>query len=246
SLLSPPAQKADQPTLKKDLKRQADVLEETLRSFGIEAKVGEIHSGPSITSFEVHPAIGVKVQKIKALESDIALNMEAKSIRILAPIPGKAAIGIEVPNPNPQEVGFKELLNSYQQRAKKFQVPLLLGKTVNGDYVTEDLARMPHLIIAGATGSGKSVCINTIVMSILMNSRPDEIKLIMVDPKKVELTPYTRLPHMLAPVITEPKGACAAMHWLVKEMENRYEILKIAGFRNITSFNSRTINQEFE
>lgn len=245
SMLTPP-KRVDQSSLKKDLRRQAEVLEETLLSFGIEAKVGQINCGPTITSFEVHPAIGVKVQKIKALESDIALNMEAKSIRILAPIPGKAAIGIEVPNPNPQEVGFKELLNSYQQGSKKYQVPLLLGKTVNGDYVTEDLARMPHLIIAGATGSGKSVCINTIVMSILMNAKPDEIKMIMVDPKKVELTPYTRLPHMLAPVITEPAGACAALHWLVKEMENRYEILKQVGYRNITSFNERKIDREFE
>lgn len=245
AMLTPP-KRVDQSSLKKDLRRQAEVLEETLLSFGIEAKVGQINCGPTITSFEVHPAIGVKVQKIKALESDIALNMEAKSIRILAPIPGKAAIGIEVPNPNPQEVGFKELLNSYQQGSKKYQVPLLLGKTVNGDYVTEDLARMPHMIIAGATGSGKSVCINTIVMSILMNAKPDEIKLIMVDPKKVELTPYTRLPHMLAPVITEPAGACAALKWLVAEMESRYEILKQVGYRNITSFNERQIDKEFE
>lgn len=238
--------KVDQSSLKKDLRKQAEVLEETLHSFGIEAKVGQINCGPTITSFEVHPAIGVKVQKIKALESDIALNMEAKSIRILAPIPGKAAIGIEVPNPNPQEVGFKDMLSDYLQGSKKYQIPVLLGKTVSGEYITEDLCRMPHVIIAGATGSGKSVCINTIVMSILMTAKPDEIKMIMIDPKKVELTPYTRLPHMLAPVITEPTGACAAMAWLVKEMENRYEILKITGFRNITSFNSRKIDKEFE
>lgn len=245
SLLTNP-QKVDQTLIRKDLKRRAEVLEETLLSFGIEAKVGEINCGPTITSFEVHPAIGVKVQKVKALESDIALNLEAKSIRILAPIPGKAAIGIEVPNPHPQEVSFKEMLTAYQQGGKKFYIPLLLGKTVSGDYVMSDLTKMPHMIIAGATGSGKSVCINTIVMSILMNARPDEIKLLMVDPKKVELTPYTNLPHMLAPVITEPQGACAAMHWLVKEMENRYEILKQVGYRNISSFNTRKINKEFE
>jgi S-DNA-T family DNA segregation ATPase FtsK/SpoIIIE len=238
--------KVDQTLLRKDLKRRAEVLEETLLSFGIEAKVGEINCGPTITSFEVHPAIGVKVQKIKSLENDIALNLEAKSIRILAPIPGKAAIGIEVPNPHPQEVSFKEMLTAYQQGGKKFYIPMLLGKTVSGEYVMSDLTKMPHMIIAGATGSGKSVCINTIVMSILMNARPDEIKMIMVDPKKVELTPYTKLPHMLAPVITEPQGACAAMHWLVKEMENRYEILKQVGYRNISSFNSRKINAEFE
>ena len=245
SLIANP-QKVDQSVLKKDLRKQAEVLEETLLSFGIEAKVGQINCGPTITSFEVHPAIGVKVQKIKALENDIALNMEAKSIRILAPIPGKAAIGIEVPNSQPQEVGFKDMLNSYLQGSKKFFIPILLGKTVNGDYVMEDLAKMPHVIIAGATGSGKSVCINTIVMSILMTAKPDEIKLIMVDPKKVELTPYSRLPHMLAPVITEPTGACAALAWLVKEMERRYEILKVIGFRNIASFNTRKIDTAFE
>jgi S-DNA-T family DNA segregation ATPase FtsK/SpoIIIE len=239
-------QKVDQTLLKKDLRKQAEVLEETLQSFGIEAKVGQINCGPTITSFEVHPAIGVKVQKIKALENDIALNMEAKSLRILAPIPGKAAIGIEVPNPHPQEVGFKDMLNSYLQSGKKFHIPVLLGKTVNGDYVMEDLAKMPHIIIAGATGSGKSVCINTIVMSILMTAKPDEIKLIMVDPKKVELTAYSKLPHMLAPVITEPTGACAAMAWLVKEMENRYEILKVVGFRNIAAFNTRKVDKAFE
>lgn len=245
NLLSNP-KKVDQSSLKKDLRRQAEVLEETLSSFGIEAKVGQINCGPTITSFEVHPAIGVKVQKIKTLENDIALNMEAKSIRIIAPIPGKAAVGIEVPNPQPQEVSFKEMLQAYQQGSRKFHIPVLLGKAVNGDYVMNDLTKMPHCIIAGATGSGKSVCINTIVMSILLNARPDEIKLIMVDPKKVELTPYTKLPHMLAPVITEPQGACAAMHWLVKEMENRYEILKVTGARNIEAFNNRTVNQELE
>lgn len=236
----------DQSVLKKDLRRQAEVLEETLQSFGIEAKVGQINCGPTITSFEVHPSIGVKVQKIKALESDIALNMEARSIRIIAPIPGKAAVGIEVPNAQPQEVGFKEMLGFYQRAPQKFRIPLLLGKAVNGDYVMSDLTKMPHCIIAGATGSGKSVCINTIVMSIVYNARPDQIKLLMVDPKKVELTPYSKLPHMLAPVITEPQGACAALHWLVKEMEKRYELLKLFGVRNIEGFNHRKIDPVFE
>lgn len=240
------AKKVDNSVLKQDLRRQAEVLEETLLSFGIEAKVGQINCGPTITSFEVHPAIGVKVQKIKTLENDIALNMEAKSIRIIAPIPGKAAVGIEVPNPQPQEVSFKDMLIAYQQGTRKFQIPVLLGKAVNGDYVMNDLTKMPHCIIAGATGSGKSVCINTIIMTIIMTAKPDEIKLIMVDPKKVELTPYTRLPHMLAPVITEPQGACAALNWLVKEMENRYELLKQFGVRNIEAFNNRTVNKEFE
>ncbi|MDP1879808.1 MAG: DNA translocase FtsK 4TM domain-containing protein, partial [Parachlamydiaceae bacterium] len=172
SLLTSP-KIVDQTSIKKDLKRQAEVLEETLLSFGIEAKVGQINCGPTITSFEVHPAIGVKVQKIKSLDNDIALNMEAKSIRIIAPIPGKAAVGIEVPNSQPQEVSFKDTLLAYQQRPQKFNVPILLGKAVNGDYVMSDLTKMPHCIIAGATGSGKSVCINTIVMSIVLNCKPD-------------------------------------------------------------------------
>lgn len=246
NLLSTPQPKVDQPTLKKDLMHQAGVLEETLKSFGIEAKVGEINSGPTITSFEVHPSIGVKVQKIKALENDIALNMQAKSIRIIAPIPGKAAVGVEVPAIHPQEVSFKEMLLHYQQKSRRLQIPILLGKAVNGDWVFADLVKMPHLLIAGATGSGKSVCINTLVMSILMNARPDEIKLLMVDPKKVELTQYSHLPHMIAPVITEPHGAYAALQWLVKEMQVRYEILKLLGLRHITAFNSRKIDKELE
>lgn len=239
-------QKVDQTALKKDLKRQAEVLQETLHSFGIDAKVGRINCGPTITLFEVHPSIGVKVQKIRALEHDIALNMEAKSIRIIAPIPGKAAVGIEVPNPYPQEVSFRELLAAYKQEKRTLELPLLLGKTVNGENVIADLCKMPHLIIAGATGSGKSVCINTIVMSLLMNAQPDQVKLLMVDPKKVELTSYSALPHMLAPVITEPQGACAALNWLVKEMERRYDLLKAVGVRNIRGFNSRKRNLEYE
>lgn len=245
NLLADPSRKVDQPTLKKELMHQAAVLEETLKSFGIEAKVGEINSGPTITSFEVHPSIGVKVQKIKALENDIALNMQAKSIRIVAPIPGKAAVGVEVPALHPQEVSFKEMLLHYQQK-KKLSIPVLLGKAINGEWVFSDLAKMPHCLIAGATGSGKSVCVNTIVMSILMNARPDEVKLLMVDPKKVELTQYSRLPHMIAPVITEPHGAYAALQWLVKEMQVRYEILKQLGLRNISAFNTRKINKELE
>jgi S-DNA-T family DNA segregation ATPase FtsK/SpoIIIE len=245
TLLSNP-KKVDQSALKKDLRKQAEVLEETLMSFGIEAKVGQINCGPTITSFEVHPSIGVKVQKIRTLENDIALNMEAKSIRIIAPIPGKAAVGIEVPNASPQEVSFKEMLIAYQQSPQKFKIPVLLGKTVAGEYVMSDLTKMPHCIIAGATGSGKSVCINTIVMSILYSARPDEIQLVMIDPKKVELTPYSQLPHMIAPVITEPQGAYTALKWLVGEMEFRYELLKQIGVRNIEAFNNRTRNVEHE
>ena len=236
----------DQSGLKKDLKERAAILEETLYSFGIEAKVGHIYSGPTITSFEVHPAIGVKVQKIKALENDIALNLQAKSIRIIAPIPGKAAVGVEIPSLYPQEVGFKEMLATYRRSDTKFHIPMLLGKTVSGEDVMCDLTKMPHCIIAGATGSGKSVCINTIIMSILMNLSFDEVKLILIDPKKVELTFYSKLPHLIAPVITEPTGAYAALQWIVKEMQYRYEVLKRVGVRNVNAFNKRKIDIEFE
>lgn len=240
------AKKVDKPTLKKDLEKQAKVLEETLQSFGVEGKVGEINCGPTITSFEVHPPVGVKVQKIKVLENDIALNLQAKSIRIIAPIPGKAAVGVEVPSLYPQEVGFKEMLSEYQKGGKKFHIPIMMGQTVTGDNVIADLTKMPHCIIAGATGSGKSVCINSIVMSILMTARPDDVRLLLVDPKKVELSSYTNLPHMIAPVITEAHGAYAALNWLVKEMGYRYEMLKRLKLRNIHAFNSRKYNPERE
>ena len=231
--------KVDISELKKELKTKADLLESTLGNFGIEAKVGQIHCGPTVTMYEVHPPTGVKVGKIKTLEHDIALNMEAQSVRIIAPIPGKAAVGIEIPNQTPQEVCFREILHAYQQKGSGFKIPMLLGKAVNGELVLADLTKMPHCIIAGATGSGKSVCINSIIMSIIMLARPDEVKFLMIDPKKVELAPYTELPHMVAPVITEPHTATSALNWLVKEMEKRYEILRITGHRNIDSFNKR-------
>ncbi|HRW58204.1 MAG TPA: DNA translocase FtsK 4TM domain-containing protein [Chlamydiales bacterium] len=245
TLLSSP-KKIDHPSINKELQKQAKILENTLASFNIEAKVGCINCGPTITSFEVHPSIGVKVQKIKSLENDIALNLQAKSIRIIAPIPGKAAVGVEIPSLHPQEVSLKEMLFHYRSKGKKFNVPVMLGKTVSGEPVISDLTKMPHCLIAGATGSGKSVCINTIVMSILMNCDPMHVKLMMIDPKKVELTQYSKLPHMIAPVITEAHGAYSALQWLVKEMQTRYDILKQMGLRNITAFNKRRIDKKFE
>ncbi|MCH9620758.1 MAG: DNA translocase FtsK [Chlamydiia bacterium] len=236
----------DQTGLKRELQEKAQILEQTLASFSIDAKVGHIHSGPTITSFEVHPAIGVKVQKIKALENDIALNLQARSIRIIAPIPGKAAVGVEIPSLIPQDVGFKDMLNSYRKLPSKHNIPVLLGKTVRGEDVMCDLTKMPHCIIAGATGSGKSVCINTMIMSILMNCTPDKVKLLLVDPKKVELTFFAKIPHLIAPVITEPEGAYAALKWIVKEMKYRYEMLKRLGVRNIAAFNKRKIDKDYE
>lgn len=238
--------KKELPALKETLQQQALVLKETLSSFGLDVNISGICSGPTLTSFEVLPPIGVKVQKIKALENDLALNMQAKSIRIIAPIPGKAAVGIEIPNPFPQQVCFREILEYYNQQQNKLDIPLLLGKKSNGEPLYADLTKMPHLIIAGATGSGKSVCINTIVMSIIMTNSPDQVKLVMVDPKKVELSAYSQLPHMLTPVITEATTTYTALSWLVKEMELRYEILRFLGIRNIKSFNSRKIDTEYE
>ncbi len=233
-------------SIKEELHKKALLLQQTLASFGIEANVGNICSGPTLVAFEVLPHTGVKVQKIKALENDIALNLQASSIRIIAPIPGKAAVGIEIPSPHPQPVIFRDLLEEYQKQKHLLQVPLLLGKKANGDNFWADLATMPHLIIAGTTGSGKSVCINTIVMSLIMTTLPSDLKLVIVDPKKVELTGYSQLPHMLTPVITEAKEAHQALLWLVKEMELRYEILGFLGIRNIQAFNSRVRNLEAE
>lgn len=244
-LLSP-AVIVDKPSLNKKLAQQSEILDATLKSFGIEAKITNIHCGPTITSFQVLPAVGVKVQKIKALEDDIALNLKAQSIRIIAPIPGKAAVGIEVPSLYPQEVGFKQMLNEYQKSDLDHDIPVLLGKSISGEHVSCDLAKMPHCIIAGATGSGKSVCINTMIMSIIMNKSPDDVKLLLIDPKKVELTPFTSLPHLITPVICEPKGAYAALQWIVKEMQYRYEVLKQTGQRNITAFNERTVDTKWE
>lgn len=245
SLLKPP-QPADAPQLKQELGKAAQVLEETLGSFGIEARVGKIHCGPTIAQFEVHPAVGVKIQRIKAVEDDLALNLKARSLRLLTPIPGKGAVGVEIPSPVPQAVSFSEILASIQQGARRPEIPMMLGKTVTGDAVIGDLARMPHCIIAGATGSGKSVCLNAIIASILMTSRPDEIRMLMVDPKKVELTHYSDLPHMLAPVITDATEARSALFWLVKEMEHRYEVLRRLQLRNVHSFNQRKIDAEAE
>lgn len=239
-------EKVQPKTLEEELEKKAQLLQQTLFSFGIEADIGHICSGPTLVAFEVLPRSGVKVQKIKALENDIALNLQASSIRIIAPIPGKAAVGIEIPTPYPQPVNFRDLLEEYQKQKHKLQVPLLLGKKANGDIFWADLATMPHLIIAGTTGSGKSVCINTIVMSLIMTTLPSDIKLVIIDPKKVELTGYSQLPHMLTPVITESKEAHNALVWLVKEMETRYEMLRFLGLRNIQAFNNRSRASEIE
>jgi len=210
-----------------------------LSEFGVEVTLGEIHVGPVITRYEVVPAPGVRVEKISGLDKNIALGMRAQSVRILAPIPGKAAVGVEVPNQRPTPVGMRELLESEDWSGTKAEIPIALGKDVSGAPLVSDLAKMPHLLIAGATGSGKSVCINSIVASILYSKSPKDLRMIMVDPKVVELKIFNALPHMLIPVVTEPKKVPAALKWLLKEMEQRYQIFAKVNVRNIVGFNQR-------
>ncbi len=220
-------------------RQNAENLLRILGEFGVEVTLGEIHVGPVITRYEVVPAAGVRVEKIAGLDKNIALGMRAQSVRILAPIPGKAAVGVEVPNQKPTPVGMREILESEDWSNAKAELPIALGKDVSGKPLISDLTKMPHLLIAGATGSGKSVCINSIVASILYSASPKNVRLIMVDPKVVELKVFNSLPHMLIPVVTEPKKVPAALKWLLGEMEQRYQIFAKVNVRNIVGFNSR-------
>jgi S-DNA-T family DNA segregation ATPase FtsK/SpoIIIE len=220
-------------------RQNAENLLRILSEFGVEVTLGEIHVGPVITRYEVVPAPGVRVEKISGLDKNIALGMRAQSVRILAPIPGKAAVGVEVPNQHPTPVGMRELIESEDWAAVKAEIPIALGKDVSGKPLVSDLSKMPHLLIAGATGSGKSVCINSIVASILYSKSPKDLRLIMVDPKVVELKVFNSLPHMLIPVVTEPKKVPAALKWLLGEMEQRYQIFAKSNVRNIVGFNNR-------
>jgi len=220
-------------------RQNAENLLRILGEFGVEVSLGEIHVGPVITRYEVVPAPGVRVEKISGLDKNIALGMRAQSVRILAPIPGKAAVGVEVPNQHPTPVGMREILESEQWANAKAELPIALGKDVSGKPLISDLTKMPHLLIAGATGSGKSVCINSIVASILYSKSPKDVRLLMVDPKVVELKIFNTLPHMLIPVVTEPKKVPGALKWLLGEMEQRYQMFAKCNVRNILGFNSR-------
>ena len=220
-------------------RQNAENLLRILGEFGVEVSLGEIHVGPVITRYEVVPAAGVRVEKISGLDKNIALGMRAQSVRILAPIPGKAAVGVEVPNQHPTPVGMREILESEQWAGAKAELPIALGKDVSGKPLISDLTKMPHLLIAGATGSGKSVCINSIVASILYSKSPQDVRLLMVDPKVVELKIFNTLPHMLIPVVTEPKKVPGALKWLLGEMEQRYQMFAKCNVRNILGFNSR-------
>jgi len=220
-----------------DPQKQAQVLAETLANFKIKASVSSVKVGPAITQYEVSLAPGVKVNRIVNLATDIALALAVKDVRIEAPIPGKSAVGIEVPNTSVQMVGLYEVLRKgHQDKARKLLVGL--GRTINGDEVQIEINKMPHLLVAGATGSGKSVCVNAIILSILLRATPDEVKFLMIDPKKVELNVYNDIPHLLAPVVTNPKAAAGALRKVVSMMEERYEIFADAFVRNLEGYNA--------
>lgn len=222
---------------KKELIENANKLEEILSNFGVDAKVTQVTKGPSVTRFELQPSPGVKVSKIVNLADDIALGLAASGIRIEAPIPGKAAVGIEVPNGKQTPVFLREVLENDEFINSKKKLAFALGKDISGKCVVGDLSKMPHTLIAGATGSGKSVCINSLIISILYKYNPDEVKLLMVDPKVVELNVYNGIPHLLIPVVTDPKKAAAALNWAVNEMTNRYKLFAESGVRNMESYN---------
>ncbi|AGF55123.1 S-DNA-T family DNA segregation ATPase FtsK/SpoIIIE [Clostridium saccharoperbutylacetonicum] len=222
---------------KKELIENANKLEEILSNFGVDAKVTQVTKGPSVTRFELQPSPGVKVSKIVNLSDDIALGLAASGIRIEAPIPGKAAVGIEVPNGKQTPVFLREVLENDEFINSKKNLAFALGKDISGKCVVGDLCKMPHTLIAGATGSGKSVCINALIISLLYKYNPDEVKLLMVDPKVVELNVYNGIPHLLIPVVTDPKKAAAALNWAVNEMTNRYKLFADSGVRNMESYN---------
>ncbi|MCT8976805.1 DNA translocase FtsK [Clostridium sp. CX1] len=222
---------------KKELINNANKLEETLSSFGVEAKVIQVSKGPSVTRFELQPSPGVKVSKIVNLADDIALGLAASGVRIEAPIPGKSAIGIEVPNRDLTAVYLREVIESEEFTSSSKNLAYCLGKDIGGNCVVSDLSKMPHMLIAGATGSGKSVCINTLIVSLLYKYSPDNVKLLMIDPKVVELSVYNGIPHLLIPVVTEPKKAAGALNWAVQEMTRRYKLFADNGVRNIEGYN---------
>lgn len=231
---------------KKDLISSATKLEKTLSSFGVEAKVIQVSKGPSVTRFELQPSPGVKVSKIVNLADDIALNLASSGVRIEAPIPGKSAVGIEVPNKDLTPVYIREVIESEEFKNSKNTLAVCLGKDISGNCVSTDLVKMPHLLIAGATGSGKSVCINSLIVSLLYKYSPEDVKLLMIDPKVVELSIYNGIPHLLIPVVTDPKKAAGALNWAVNEMTRRYKLFADINVRNIESYNELYIKNKIE
>jgi S-DNA-T family DNA segregation ATPase FtsK/SpoIIIE len=238
-LLNPPT--AEAANFEAELDRQQAVLLDTLRQFKVEGTPGGRTTGPVVTQFEIVPAPGVKVGRIAALADDLALAMRAQSVRIVAPIPGKGAVGVEVPNPTPRVVGFRELLETpqWESAGEKLLLPIVLGRNLEGRPIIADLAKMPHLLIAGATGSGKSVCINAIVTSLVYRYMPTDLRMLMIDPKMVELSMYNALPHLLHSVVTDNRDAAKVLKWAVWEMQDRYRMLHANGARNIVDLNRK-------
>ncbi|MDB8849866.1 DNA translocase FtsK [Peptostreptococcus anaerobius] len=241
SLLNKVVNKSDKRSKQKVLEN-ARRLEQTLRDFGVEASINQVTVGPTITRYEIQPRPGVKVSKIVNLTDDIALSLAAKSIRMEAPIPGKNAIGIEVPNEESQMVGIREIIESKEFNGYPSKLAMGLGKDVAGRIIIGDIAKMPHLLIAGSTGSGKSVCVNTLITSLVYKAKPDEVKLILIDPKVVELSNYNGIPHLLIPVVTDPKKAANALTWAVTEMNRRYKLFADTQVKDIKSYNEKTDN----
>lgn len=237
-LLNPPYVSKDKHT-EEDIREQCAILEQTLEDFRVRASVVAVTRGPSVTRFELEPAPGVKVSSVVNLADDIALKLAASGVRIEAPIPGKAAIGIEVPNRKNDPVFFREVVDCELVRSTPSKLCVGLGKDISGNIITVDLSKMPHMLVAGSTGSGKSVCINTIIAGILYKARPDEVKMILVDPKVVELSNYNGIPHLLTPVVTDSKKAASALHWAVAEMERRYKAFADNHVREINSYNEQ-------
>lgn len=233
----------DQSNEKRSVEYKKKILAKTFDSFGVDAKVEDYHVGPSITKFEIKLAVGVKVSKIINLADDLALALAAKDVRIEAPIPGKSLIGIEVPNQNTSMVSFREVMEE-KPKLNKNLLDVPLGKDITGQVIMADISKMPHLLIAGSTGSGKSVCINGIITSLLMQAKPNEVKLMMIDPKMVELSVYNGIPHLLTPVVTNPRKASQALHKMVEEMERRYELFAQAGVRNMSGYNEYVKHQD--
>ncbi len=227
-----------------NLQENSRILESTLAEFGIEVKVVEVEQGPVITRYELMPAPGVKVNSIAALSDDLALALKAAAVRLIIPIPGKSAIGVEVPNSVASMVTLRELVESQIFRSKKYMLPLALGKDTSGKPLIGDLTAMPHLLIAGTTGSGKTVCVNAVIAGLLYACSPDELKFVMIDPKMVEMAIYNKIPHMLTPVVTDIRKAAQTLNWVVMEMENRYKLFATVGVRNIASFNSRPLSED--
>lgn len=231
--------KSSAATKEDTIRQNALKLQEVLKSFGVNVTMTNYSCGPSVTRYEMVPEQGVKVSKITGLADDIMMNLAAQSIRIEAPIPGKSAVGIEIPNGSRSGVGFRELIDTEKFIKHPSKISFAVGKDIEGNVVVEDIAKMPHLLIAGATGSGKSVCTNTLIMSILYKARPDEVKLILIDPKQVELKVYNGIPHLLTPVVTDPKKAAGALNWAVAEMTKRYQMFSECNVRNIQGYNEK-------